>query len=120
MEEKKANLIGSDISSPLYDEKHKQFRWSIFKNKDPETIFDLFTKPQVDADNLTVFEHMKHLGSEAGVFTQYMKGATFMIPTPKLLDQVVQMIDKIQKDRKFKHTFQSINRKISIFGVSDQ
>jgi len=27
-----------------------------------------------------------------------MKGATFMIPTPKLLDQVVQMIDKIQMD----------------------
>lgn len=27
-----------------------------------------------------------------------MKGATFMIPTPKLLDQVVQMIAKIQMD----------------------
>jgi type I restriction enzyme M protein len=27
-----------------------------------------------------------------------MKGATFMISTPKLLDQVVQMIDKIQMD----------------------
>jgi type I restriction enzyme M protein len=41
---------------------------------------------------------MKQLGSGAGIFAQYMKGATFMIPTPKLLDQVVQMIDGIQMD----------------------
>ncbi len=111
LEEKKANMIGSPLSSenntnPLYDEAHKQFRWNVFKNNDPETIFDLFTRPQVDADNLTVFEHMKQLGqskgengeSRAGVFAQYMKGATFMIQTPKLLDQVIQMIDKIQMD----------------------
>jgi type I restriction enzyme M protein len=38
------------------------------------------------------------LGSDVGVFARFMKGATFMIPTPKLLDQVVQMIDKIQMD----------------------
>jgi type I restriction enzyme M protein len=52
-------------------------------NKDPETMFDQFTKPQVDAHNLTVFEHMKQLGEQdnkrAGVFAHYMKGATFMI-----------------------------------------
>jgi type I restriction enzyme M protein len=36
--------------------------------------------------------------SSTGVFAQYMKGATFMIPTPRLLDQVVQMIDKIKMD----------------------
>ena len=98
LEENKTNLIGSNVSQALYNEKHKQFRWNVFKNKDPETIFELFTKPQIDADNLTVFEHMKQLGSSAGVFAKYMKGATFMIPTPKLLDQVVQMIDKIQMD----------------------
>lgn len=98
LEEKKANLIGSTVTEPLYAEDHQQFRWHTFKNNDPETIFDLFTKPQVNADNLTIFEHMKQLGSGAGVFAQYMKGATFMIPTPKLLDQVVQMIDKIQMD----------------------
>ena len=41
---------------------------------------------------------MKQLGSDVGVFAKFMKGATFMIPTPRLLDQVVQMIDKIQMD----------------------
>lgn len=100
--EKKANMIGSTIKKPLYDAAHQRFRWSSFKHNDPETMFALFTQPQVDADNLTVFEHMKNLGQDddghAGVFAKYMKGATFMIPTPRLLDQVVQMIDKIQMD----------------------
>jgi len=97
-EEKKANLLGVEVKRTYYDEKHNKFRWHNFKNVDPETMFGLFTLPQEDADNLTTFEHMKQLGNEAGIFAQYMKGATFLIPTPKLLDQVVQMIDKIQMD----------------------
>ncbi len=110
LEEKKANMLGgaqkNKVQKPIYDKAHAKFRWNKFKSQDPETMFALFTMPQVDADNLTVFEHMKQLGpsndndngNEAGIFAQYMKGATFMIQTPKLLDQVVQMIDKIQMD----------------------
>jgi len=98
LEEKKANLIGNPVKNAIYADAHKKFRWHTLKNNDPETLFALFTHPQTDCDNLTVFEHMKQLGSDAGVFAQFMKGATFMIPTPKLLDQVVQMIDKIQMD----------------------
>lgn len=96
--EKKANTLGSPLQNPIYTEAHKKFRWHTFKNLDPESLFALFTQPQMDSDNLTTFEHMKQLGSEVGVFARFMKGATFMIPTPKLLDQVVQMIDKIQMD----------------------
>jgi type I restriction enzyme M protein len=92
LEEKKANLIGSPVQSSLYTETQKKFRWHSLKNNDPETLFALFTQPQTDCDNLTVFEHMKQLGSSAGMFAQFMKGATFMIPTPKLLDQVVQIL----------------------------
>ncbi|BDS13113.1 type I restriction-modification system subunit M [Aureispira anguillae] len=95
-EEKKAVLIGSSVQNPLYTEAQASLRWSNFKNRAPEDMFDLFVKPQVD--DLTVFEHMKQIGEKAGVFAKYMKGATFMIPTPRLLDQVVQMIDKIQMD----------------------
>ncbi len=102
LQEKKANMLGTALKSPSFTPEQACFRWHSFVNKDPETMFDLFTKPQIDADNLTVFEHMKQLGSkvgeEAGIFAQYMKDATFMIPTPKLLDQVVQMIAKIQMD----------------------
>jgi len=98
LEEKKARMIGSEAKQTLYPATHKKFRWNSFKDAEPEAMFALFTKPQIDIDNLTVFEHMKQLGAEAGVFAQYMKGATFMIPTPKLLDQVIQMISKIKMD----------------------
>ena len=96
LEEKKANIAGIPIQNEIYNSAEKELRWSSFKHKDPQTLFDLFTKPQVNG--LTVFEHMKEIGEGAGVFAQYMKGATFMIPTTRLLDQVVQMIDNIQMD----------------------
>jgi len=94
--EKKANLTKQPITKPLFSKKQQALRWSSFKNKDPQTMFDLFTKAK--DKELTVFEHMKEVGADAGVFAQYMKGATFMIPTPRLLDQVVQMIDKVKMD----------------------
>ncbi len=100
LQEKKANLAGIPIKTVAYKKDQNDFRWDNFKNKDPETMFDLFTKPQVDKDNLTVFEHMKNLGADNGVFAKYMKGATFMIPTARLLDQVVQLVDKIDMSEK--------------------
>lgn len=95
-EEKKAALIGGDVEEPLFTKAQEPLRWHVFKNDDPEVMFDKFTKPIVD--NLNVFEHMKQVGKTAGVFAEYMKGATFMIPTPRLLDQVVQMVDEIIMD----------------------
>jgi len=98
LEEKKANMIGEPVKNQLFTEAQKALRWHVFRNEDPEVMFDRFIKPQID--ELTVFDHMKQVGKVAGVFAEYMKGATFMIPTPKLLDQVVQMIDGIQMDDK--------------------
>jgi len=98
LEEKKANIAGIGIGETYYTAEQSRFRWSSFKNADPEVMFGLFTIPQVNMDNLTIFEHMKGIGDKAGVFAKYMRGATFMIPTPRLLDQVVQMIDKIKMD----------------------
>jgi type I restriction enzyme M protein len=96
LEEKKAALIKKPISNFIFPPTATELRWNSFKNKDPQIMFDLFTKPMVDG--LSVFEHMKQVGAENGVFAKYMTGATFMIPTPRLLDQVVQMIDKIKMD----------------------
>lgn len=120
LEEKKANTIGIPVENPIFTESQSPLRWNVFKNKDPETMFDLFTKPQVDG--LTVFEHMKNLNGRAGVFAKYMKGATFMIPTPRLLDMVVQMIDKIQmEDRDTKgDLYEYLLSKIATAGTNGQ
>lgn len=97
LEEKKAAMIKKPISTIIFSPEQEELRWNSFKNKDPESMFELFSRPLVDG--LTVFDHMKQVNvSSTGVFAQYMKGATFMIPTPRLLDQVVQMIDKIKMD----------------------
>lgn len=97
LEEKKANMAGIPMQRVIFTDDQHDMRWSQFRNKAPEAMYDLFTRPQVDS--MTVFDHMKQVGgATGGVFAEYMKGATFMIPTPRLLDQVVQMIDKIQMD----------------------
>lgn len=97
LEEKKANITGKAQEHPLYTTDQKQLRWSSFKDKDPEVMFDLFTRVTSDRTQ-TVFDHMKEVGSKGGVFAEYMKGATFMIPTARLLDQVVQMIAQIKME----------------------
>lgn len=90
--EQDANLFGGSLQEVYYGPDEQAFRWSHFKNKDPETLFALFTRQD------GIFEHMKQLGNKGGVFAQHMKDAIFMIPTPRLLDLVVQLIDGIQMD----------------------
>ena len=97
LEEKKANMIGGKVENPTFTDAQKELRWNHFKNLEPESMFDLFTKTTAERD-MTIFDHLKSLGKKGGVFTEYMAGATFLISTPRLLDQVVQMIDKIQMD----------------------
>ncbi|MCD8401858.1 type I restriction-modification system subunit M [Tenacibaculum finnmarkense] len=98
--EKSQNLLGISQAAKLYSEAQRPLRWSSFKEKDPEVMFDLFTKPQTALEDLTVFDFMKNVGTQGGVFAKYMKGAIFMIQSPKLLDKVVQQIDSLDLDKK--------------------
>lgn len=120
LEEKKAAMIKKPISNAIFTEEQKEIRWSSFKNKEPQTMFDLFTKPIVGS--ISVFDHMKQVGAENGVFAKYMSGATFMIPTPRVLDQVVQMIDKIKmEDRDTKgDVYEYLLSKIATAGTNGQ
>jgi type I restriction enzyme M protein len=88
--EKQANKLGIAMTDSLYTKKQDELRWKNFKGNTPEEMFRLFTKEG------GIFDHMKSLGAKGSVFALHMKGATFMIPTPRLLDLVVQLIDKIQ------------------------
>ena len=57
MEEKKANMIKKPVSNVIFTPGQQELRWSSFKNKDPETMHELFTK--VKEGSLNIFEHMK-------------------------------------------------------------
>ena len=98
--EKRTNRLGVTTDKPIYSPEQKELRWSSFKDKDPEVMFNLFTRPQRHLNDVTVFDFMKTLGKDGGAFTEYIKGATFMIPTAKLLDRVVQQIDKLPLDNR--------------------
>ncbi|MDL5511731.1 class I SAM-dependent DNA methyltransferase [Arenibacter sp. M-2] len=120
LEEKKANTVGITVQNIIFTPGQKELRWSSFKNKDPQSMFDVFTKPLVD--DMTVFDHMKQVGDSAGVFAKYMSQATFIIATPRLVDQVVQLIDKINmNDRDTKgDLYEYMLSKIASAGTNGQ
>jgi type I restriction enzyme M protein len=90
--EQKANFLKKPIENPIFTNKQNELRWSYFKNSDPDVMYRLFTKEN------GVFDFLKNMGSTDSAFSSYMKGATFMIPTPRLLAQVVDMLSEINMD----------------------
>lgn len=90
--EQKANFLKKPIDQPLFSKSQNELRWSYFKNTDPDVMFRLFTKEN------GVFDFLKNMGATDSAFSSYMKGATFMIPTPRLLAQVVDMLSQIDMD----------------------
>ena len=120
LEENKANTTGKPIQNIIFTLAQKELRWSSFKNKDPQSMFEVFTKPVIDG--MTVFDHMKQVGDSAGVFAEFMSKATFIIATPRLLDQVVQLIDKINmNDRDTKgDLYEYMLSKIASAGTNGQ
>lgn len=90
--EQKASFLRKPIDNPIFQPEQNELRWSYFKNADPEVMYRLFTKEN------GVFDFLKNMGTTDSAFSSYMKGATFMIPTPRLLAQVVDMLSEINMD----------------------
>ncbi|PLK42121.1 class I SAM-dependent DNA methyltransferase [Emticicia sp. TH156] len=87
--EHKANLLGKPIDAPIYDKTNADLRWSRFKDREPEDLFEHFTKPE------GVFNFIKNLGQD-NAFSRFMKGATFLIPTARVLAQVIDLLDDVE------------------------
>ena len=114
--EQKANLLRITIEEPIYIEDEYELRWSRFKNIDPEEMHRLFTKEK------GVFDFLRNVGSRSAAFSKFMKGATFMIPTPRLLAQVVEMLSNIDmSDRDTKgDVYEYLLSKIASAGQNGQ
>jgi type I restriction enzyme M protein len=94
LKENQATTLKTQVQNPIYTKTQKELRWSTFKDMEPETMYRMFTKEN------GVFDFMKNYGSKDSAFGKFMKGAVFMIPTPRLLANVVDMISGIDmKDR---------------------
>ena len=87
-------IITGNTSNYIYTEENQDLRWSNFKNVSPEEMYKLFQKEN------GVFDFMKNFGGKSTAFSKFMKNANFMIPTARLLAQVVEMLDKVDMDDK--------------------
>jgi len=117
LKERKATLLGTPVEDPIYQAEDQQLRWSVFKDMDAESMFELFRK--VDG----VFDFMKNKGaSKDSAFNKYMKGATFMIPTPRLLQLVVDLLSAVDmNDRDTKgDVYEYLLSKIASAGTNGQ
>lgn len=114
--ESKSNLLKKPIEEPIYLPEEYELRWSRFKDMDPEEMFRLFTKQD------GVFDFLRNVGNRSEAFSKFMKGATFMIPTPRLLAQVVEMLSNIDmQDRDTKgDVYEYLLSKIATAGQNGQ
>jgi type I restriction enzyme M protein len=114
--ERQAAITRQPVQDPVFRPEQDELRWSRFKNLDPEVMFRLFTREG------GVFDFLRNLAGANSAFSKYMKGATFMIPTPRLLAQVVEMLDGVDmSDRDTKgDVYEYLLSKIATAGQNGQ
>ncbi|HZH87119.1 MAG TPA: class I SAM-dependent DNA methyltransferase [Brumimicrobium sp.] len=116
LKEKQANKLRMPLKDPIYTEEQRELRWRVFKDKDPEQMFRLFRKEN------GVFDFIKNIGQKGGLFAETMRYANFDINNPKLLDKVVQLIDKLKiDDRDSKgDVYEYLLSKLATAGINGQ
>ena len=94
LQESKAARTGKPIEEPVFSKAQDHLRWSRFKETAPEKMFVTLRDE--------VFPFIKQLGNngdrdpEDSTYTHHMKDALFMMPTPRVLANVVDQLDSIE------------------------
>jgi type I restriction enzyme M protein len=92
LKENKANRLKKPIEDPIFTPKQNHLRWSRFKETSPEEMFATVRDK--------AFPFIKDLGKAASgeadsTYSHHMKDATFMMPTPRVLANIVDQLDSI-------------------------
>ncbi len=92
LKEAKAARTGKPIENPVFTADQDKVRWSRFKETAPEQMFETLRDE--------VFPFIKSLGGngdgkENATYTHHMKDALFMMPTARVLANVVDQLDGI-------------------------
>ena len=90
--ERKAARTGNPIEEPVFTASQDALRWSRFKELAPEQMFETVRDE--------VFPFIKSMGQtegsdEGSTYTHHMKDALFMMPTARVLANVVDQLDDI-------------------------
>ncbi len=93
--ESKATRTGEAIEAPIFGPDQEGLRWSRFKETAPEQMFETVRDE--------VFPFIKSLGRQGdgeadSTYSHHMKDALFMMPTPRVLANVVDQLDGIDME----------------------
>ena len=94
LKERKAARTGKPIEDPIFTAKQDKLRWSRFREAAPEQMFETVRDG--------VFSFIKTLGQKGeadgeggSTYSHHMKDALFMMPTARVLANVVDQLDGI-------------------------
>ncbi len=94
LRENKAARTKEPIAEPIFKKGQDHLRWSRFKDTAPEKMYETVRDE--------VFPFIKTLGRNGGdeaegdsTYSHHMKDAIFMMPTPRVLANVVDQLDSI-------------------------
>ena len=96
LKEEKASVSGRPVEQPIFRTDQTHLRWSHFKQTAPERMFVTVRDE--------VFPFIKTLGlngdrdPENSTYTHHMKDALFMMPTARVLANVVDQLDSLKAD----------------------
>lgn len=87
----KKKKLDSSIQD-IFPQDKQHLRWESLKENTSDDMYNIFKDE--------VFEFIKNLSDNQSSFAHYMKDASFLIPSPKLLQRVVDMIHELNLDDK--------------------
>lgn len=84
-----AAMLDEPVANPTFDADHQICRWSVFRNYEPQAMFDNMLQK--------VFPFIKNElgGSEDTAFARYMKDATFVVSNARTLTRIVEKLEEI-------------------------
>jgi len=111
--EAEANLLGVEPKI-IFDSEHEDLRWHNFKEFDAEKMYDTVANK--------VFPFIKKLnGDSSSSFSKYMGDAMFQIPTPLMLQKIVNGIDELELEGDIKgDLYEYLLSKLSTSGTNGQ
>jgi type I restriction enzyme M protein len=92
LKENKAARLKAPIEEPIFTPAQDHLRWSRFKETSPEQMFAT-VRDHAFAFIKTIGQSSSGEGSST--YSHHMKDATFMMPTPRVLANVVDQLDDI-------------------------
>ncbi|MED5238712.1 MAG: class I SAM-dependent DNA methyltransferase [Pseudomonadota bacterium] len=94
LKERKAQRLGQPIEEPVFASDQDHLRWSRFKDAAPESMFNT-VRDEVFPFIKTLGQKGDEDGEGGSTYTHHMKDALFMMPTPRVLANVVDQLDSI-------------------------